>query len=242
VTTTPSPAGRPAQRPAGPFPWNETDVTDQTTSLGEVYHAPDGCHLGGRPHLGPCRDRSAEAGHALTEIRTVLSRAETTLRYLLDNSTDGRNGPAERPRLPKLPTGAGMIDAGEPPYAPGGQPFDDPDHALMVEALRQTISALAPWRRGPGKTKRWVADEGPTQLAKAMPNERYNELYEDEVGDEMFQGHLAVLAELRRRLALNFMLAPNAQRTMLGVIDDFTRDLVEREREDEDDWEEVDRG
>jgi hypothetical protein len=204
-------------------------------SLGEQPHNPNGCHLAGWPHLGPCRDRSREAGRALTEIRTVLSRAATARLMLVTNCVAGPQSPLERPRLPKPETTLpGMVDAGEPPYDLDGEPFDDPDHALMVTALDQVRAILQPWRRGPGKTTHWVADAGPTQLVVSPAPVTYT----DEVGDEMFMGEQAVLAELRARLAAHFTHDPATARTVLGIADEYMRELVDQEREGEDDDEE----
>jgi hypothetical protein len=201
-------------------------------SLGEAAHVPGGCHWGGRPHLGPCRDRSREAGNALSEVRTVLSRAITARGELVRRSAAGEFPPLERPRGPKQRHGReGWMDAGPPPAVPGGAPFDDPDHALMVAALDVAIAALSPWRRGPGATRNWVMDDGPAQLLVAGPPEAY----EAEVGDEMFMGQQAVLGELRGRLAAHFGYDADTARTVLGVVDEYMRELVDKQREDEDD-------
>lgn len=199
-------------------------------SLGERFHDAAGCHWGGRPHLGPCRDRSREAGRALTEVRTVLSRAETARQTLADHSAAGVYGPFERARMPKpSSTVPGLVDAGEPPYDPAAAPFDDPDHALMLAALDQVLAALAPWRRGPGKTAHWVADTGPAQLvAEPAPD-----AYHDEVGDEMFMGGQAVLAGLRERLCASPAIAPDALRAALDVMDGYLRELVEEYDDDD---------
>lgn len=191
---------------------------------------PDGCHWGGRPHLGPCRDRSREAGRALTEIRTVLSRAETARDLLATNSSFGPQTPLERPRTLKPAPVPGVVDAGEPPYALDAEPFDDPDHELMLAALDQIVVLLAPWRRGPQKTTtHWVADTGPAQLVAGAPPA----VYEAEVGDEMFMGQQAVLGELRGRLVAHFGYNRNTARTVAGVVDEYMRELVEKERDDE---------
>lgn len=201
-------------------------------SLGEQPHNPNGCHFAGRPHLGPCRDRSREAGHALTEIRTVLSRAATARRMLVTNCVGGPQSPLERPRLPK-PSIPGVVDAGEPPYDLDGEPFDDPDHALMVAALDQVAALLEPWRRGPGKTSHWVADIGPAQLVVPPAPA----VYTAEVGDEMFSGGQAVLAELRGRLAARFAGEPGVAQAVLEVADDYMQELVDGESDgDPDDW------
>lgn len=202
-----------------------------TVSLGEAFHDPAHCHWGGRPHLGPCRDRSREADFALTHIRTVLSHAETALRMLLDYSTDGHKDPLECPRLPKriYPAGSSIVDSGPPPADLDGRPFDDPDHTVMVAVLGQVITALRPWRRGAGKTLSWVADTGPAQLLVAGPPD----WYEGEVGDEQFMAVQAVLTQLRARLAAHFLYDPDIAGTVLGVMDEFMRELVDEQAEDD---------
>lgn len=202
----------------------------------ELFHDAAGCHWGGRPHRGACRDRSREAGRALTELRTVLSRAETARRMLTTNSSFSPQTPLERPRLPKPPTPAGMGDTGEPPYDPDGAPFDDPDHEMMLAALDQVVMLLWPWHRN-GRTTHWVADTGAAQLVDARPP-----WYDAEVGDEMFMGGQAVLAEVRGRLAAHFGYDAATARTVLGVVDEYVRELVNNERDGEVDNEDGDAG
>jgi len=197
------------------------------TSLGEQFHDPAGCHLGGRPHLGPCRDRGREAGIALTAMRTLLSQTKTALRLLTVNRVSGPQSPLERPRLPK-PHHPGVVDCGEPPYDMNAEPFDDPDHAIMVETLGRISTLLAPWERT-GKTTHWVTGPDPTQLVMPKPSADYT----DEVGDEMFMGQQAVLAELRGRLAAHLGYDPGTARTVLGIADEYMRELADQEREDD---------
>lgn len=74
-------------------------------------------------------DRGNETSRALTEVRTVLSRAETALdalssgpmEYITEHDADGRYLGYRR----------------EP----------DPEQEAMVEALRAAVVALTPWRR-----------------------------------------------------------------------------------------------
>jgi hypothetical protein len=61
-----------------------------------------------------------------------------------------------------------------------------------------------------------------------------SELYAADAGDEMFTGQLAVLAELRKRLARHFMLDPSTQRAILAVMDGYVHELVAEWDEDED--------
>lgn len=207
------------------------------TSLGEIQHEVAGCHWGGRPHLGPCRDRSHEAGRTLTEVRTLLSRAETALATLTDRSAIGKWPALEWPRLPKPAGQTGNM--GEPPRDPAGEPFDDPDHFVMVAALHRVIGVLAPWRRGPGKTTHWVADTGPAQL---VTSEDVPACYTDEVGDEMFMGQQAVLAGLRRHLAERFVNEPAIAAAVLFVADEYMQAEVDHEQSDEDDGEDDEDG
>lgn len=199
------------------------DLQAEARSLGEQYHEPAGCHWGGRPHLGPCRDRSREAGEALTEIRTVLSRAETALKTLTGQI------PLERHRQPKPPpTVGGMVDAGEPPVDDAHpRPFDDPDLTIMLDTLRQVIALLAPWRRA-GRTVRWVQEDGPAQLVTPTQPPWFDD---QGFGDEMTLGHQAVLGEVRQRLAAHFAHDPARQRTAVGVVDEFMREIIENERD-----------
>jgi hypothetical protein len=78
------------------------------------------------------RDRSTETSYALTEVRTVLSRAETA-RLNLD-------GPTEYALQPD----------GRRDY---GTRTDDEDAALMRAALDQVVELLEPWRRT-GRSRR----------------------------------------------------------------------------------------
>lgn len=198
--------------------------TAEARSLGEQYHEPAGCHWGGRPHLGPCRDRSREAGEALTEVRTVLSRAETALKTLTGQI------PLERHRNPMPPpTVGGMVDAGEPPVDDTRpRPFDDPDLTIMLDTLRQVIALLGPWRRA-GRTVRWVREEdGPAQLVVPDLPPWYDVRLS---GDEMTMGYQAVLGEVRQRLAAHFGHDPAHRSAAVGVVDEYMREIIENERD-----------
>lgn len=211
------------------------ELVRKLTSYGETYHAADGCHWGGIPHLGPCRDRSREAGNALTEVRTVMSRAETALLMLLKHSNAATSPyePMEDPRLPKPPPTAGCVDNGEPPRDPNGVPFDDPDLPIMVARLRTVVKLLRPWARA-GKTTHWVRPEdGYAQLVTAGDPD----LYAAEVGDEMFSGEQAALAIARKRLAERLAHDPDAQAAATGIMDELMREMFEEQREHEDDGE-----
>lgn len=70
-------------------------------------------------------DRRNETGVALTEVRTVLSRAETALATLTA-------GPSE-----------GTYDYDTREY----NRYPDPDQDDMEEALRQVVVLLSRWRR-----------------------------------------------------------------------------------------------
>lgn len=191
--------------------------------MGEQFHDPAGCHWGGHPHLGACVDRGRQAGVALTEVRALRRRAETALAKLTVHP------PLERVRLPKTPGVGGMIPSGEPPADPGRPPFHDPDITQMRDALRQIVALLGPWQRT-GPTERWVLPDQPAQLVPGEPPPWYT----DEVGDEMFMGGQAVLAELRAHLVAAFGWNTSIQRNILYVVDQFVRDLVDRQRDDDD--------
>lgn len=92
-------------------------------------------------------ERGREAGRALTEVRTVLSRARTALREL--------DQPTEWHRLPKPDPIRGIVDCGEPPIDFTREKFNDPDIEQMRDALQQVVDLLTPWEKT-GKTHRWV--------------------------------------------------------------------------------------
>lgn len=83
-------------------------------------------------------DPNKDVSGPLTEVRTVLSRAETALETLVTGGTvlrwDGKqqwtNGQWDR-----------------------GTPIDHPDGDEMVAALRQAVVLLSPWRKT-GSVKR----------------------------------------------------------------------------------------
>lgn len=110
-------------------------------------------------------DRGREASYALTEVRTVLSRALTALVRT--------GGPRETYRLPKPASPAGIADMGEPPSDDSRPSGYDPDITLMRAALEQVVGLLWPWRKT-GTTKTWctpVAEPPPLDLAAIR--ERY---------------------------------------------------------------------
>lgn len=77
-------------------------------------------------------DRGRDTSQALTEVRTVLSRAEHALRVLQRGPTEWRYNSDGRPDFDWE----------------GHWPKDyDPDHAEMVEALEKAVGLLAQWRR-----------------------------------------------------------------------------------------------
>ncbi len=59
--------------------------------------------------------------------------------------------------------------------------------------------------------------------------------YEAEVGDEMFMGQQAVLAEARQRLLTGLAANPDAQQAALDVLDGYMRELVSDQEDDEED-------
>jgi len=186
------------------------------TSLGEQPHDAAGCHWGGRPHPGACRDRGQESGYSLTEIRTVLSRARTALRLLSDTL------PIEWHRLPKQPDPPGVTGNGAPPHDRSRGRFHDPDLLLMRAALAHVVTLLEPWDRT-GTAKRWVTPDEPSQLLHDGPAE----VYEFADTDEMTLAELAVLAEVRRRLSAEYLPAA------VALVDAYARDLVDENREDD---------
>jgi len=189
-------------------------------SLGEQQHNAAGCHWGGRPHPGACRDRGREAGYALTEVRTVLSRTRTALRVL----EPGRQ--IEWHRLPQTPQPARVTGNGAPPHDRSRPQFDDPDVELMRTALGHVVTLLEPWDRT-GTAVRWVVPDAPSQLVHDGPSE----VYEFDQVDEMTLGVLGVLAEVRRRLSAEYLPAA------VALVDAYARDLVDAEREGQDDFE-----
>lgn len=74
-------------------------------------------------------DRGQDTSRALTEVRTVLSRAETCLDWLA-------SGPSEYEQ---------DYDADAKKWV--AQRFDDEDQELMTEAMRKVVVALAQWRK-----------------------------------------------------------------------------------------------
>ena len=80
-------------------------------------------------------DRGRETSNALTEVRTVLSRAETALDYIVHGPTEGHT------------------EYDENHHYVGFHREFDPDHEEMEEALRQCVMLLSRWRRT-GRPKR----------------------------------------------------------------------------------------
>lgn len=74
-------------------------------------------------------DRGNETSRALTEVRTVLSRAETALDAL-------SSGPMEY-----------VTEHDEEGRYVGYHREPDPEQEAMVDALRVAVAALTPWRR-----------------------------------------------------------------------------------------------
>lgn len=92
-------------------------------------------------------ERGREAGNALTEVRTVLSRART--------ARDALDPPREYHRLPKPPSPPGTLDMGAPPPDYDRPMGHDPEIAAMRAALDEVIGLLSRWEKT-GKTRRWV--------------------------------------------------------------------------------------
>lgn len=94
-------------------------------------------------------DRSRDVSFALTEVRTVLSRAETALDALLWNSYQGNLQKYEWVRFEGKPSPAGgeyvLIDELQEP--------GDPDAEAMYYAMERVVHELARWRKA-GKKKR----------------------------------------------------------------------------------------
>ena len=63
------------------------------------------------------------------------------------------------------------------------------------------------------------------------PDQHEPALYQADVGDEMFMGQQAVMSEVRRRLVER--LDGDAQRTAVAVVDDFMREMVADEQQDD---------
>lgn len=92
-------------------------------------------------------DRGRDVSLELTEVRTVLSRAETALSALLNLSYAGNWIAPRWVRDPE--TGKYVVDGEHP--AKGTAP--DPDVEAMFAALEEVVARLARWRRT-GKTRR----------------------------------------------------------------------------------------
>lgn len=86
------------------------------------------------PEDGSPAPRGRHAGTELTEVRTILSRAQTALQRLEDY------GPLEYPPL----TGNPVLDG----YAVRSDArFNDPDLADMIQILKITVGMLKRWER-----------------------------------------------------------------------------------------------
>jgi hypothetical protein len=86
-------------------------------------------------------DRGRDVGDELTEVRTVLSRAETALMTL--RRYRDREITKYRVRTADDPPGREWVDDRTP----------DVDVHEMIAALNKTVALLGPWRRT-GKAKR----------------------------------------------------------------------------------------
>jgi hypothetical protein len=106
----------------------ESEMSDETQPL------EDREGIDWSPDQGSVPDRGRHAGHALTEVRTVLSRAQTALQRLEDH------GPLEYPPL----TGNPVLD-GYRTRSDGR--FDDPDLEDMIQILKITVGMLKRWER-----------------------------------------------------------------------------------------------
>lgn len=90
-----------------------------------------GCVVLADPHAGePCADRGRDVSHELSEVRTVLSRAENAIATL----TKYRNREFHRTRHV---AGRGFVDDRTP----------DPDVRDMIDALERVVAGLTRWRR-----------------------------------------------------------------------------------------------
>jgi len=86
------------------------------------------------PVADPLHPRGRESGNALTEIRTVLSRAETALDLI--------GPPGYRTERTARPAGAGMSYRDRVAGA-----HEDPDADRMRAALQRVIEELEEWRK-----------------------------------------------------------------------------------------------
>jgi hypothetical protein len=96
-------------------------------------------------------DRSRDVSDALTEVRTVLSRAETAMDALVRLSYRGNRPTAYGVRVPCGDNNTRMEWHYDGP--PSGE-APDPDVEDMYYALERTVRDLARWRKaGKGKTR-----------------------------------------------------------------------------------------
>jgi hypothetical protein len=96
-------------------------------------------------------DRSRDVSYALTEVRTVLSRAETAMEALVRLSYRGNRPTTYGVRVPYGDNNTCMEWHYDGP--PSGE-APDPDTEDMYYALERAVRDLARWRRaGKGKTR-----------------------------------------------------------------------------------------
>ncbi len=191
------------------------------TGMGGHRHSPEGCHWSGRPHLGPCVERSTEGGVALSLVRQVAAQAQAALDDLRGEALEHHLLPPARhhPR----DTGA-RIDRTRPT-------FHDPDRAQMREALMQVVGLLAPWRRT-GEITRWVTDDGPSEL---LPDADAAQLYKTLiVDDDHLAAAQATCDELRDRAIARFSWNSYLQNAVVALVDELMREMLDEARRDKD--------
>ena len=97
-------------------------------------------------------DRSCEVSEALTEVRTVLSRAESAMDRLIYLSYRG-NERHDKAELRTFSSGLEQwMPTGELKDAPGETP--DPDTEDMYLALDRVVHELDRWRKAGKRKKR----------------------------------------------------------------------------------------
>jgi hypothetical protein len=94
------------------------------------------------------KDRSKETSNALTEVRTVLSRAETAL-YDVRRSHEGKRNP-DVPDY-KHASGEDYSEWHDRAYII----YEDEDKAQMVAALERVVELLKPWAGKRRRPKGW---------------------------------------------------------------------------------------
>ncbi|MGZ0151891.1 hypothetical protein ACXJJ3_32875 [Kribbella sp. WER1] len=96
------------------------------------------------------RDRSNETSNTLTDVRTVLSRAETAL-YDVRRSTESERDPDQPGYDRDNETWEEYLDRA---YIR----FEDEDKDEMTARLEQVVELLSPWR-GKRRRKSWRRDD-----------------------------------------------------------------------------------